>query len=179
MKEMNGRQSSKRAVHGVKILFILFFLFYSLCFTGCGYTIHNKASLPFKEIKIARIENKTFEPKLQDRLYRALTEEFLKQGVDVNSGAAYKLDCTIHTFDLRILSEKSNIAVDYEVAIKADFTLTDPSGKTKEFKNIESPFIISFSGPGPLNDLIAAKELASERAIREMAIEIVAELVYR
>ncbi len=147
--------------------------------SGCGYTIRNKASLPFKEIKIGRIENKTLEPKLQDMLYRALTEEFLKQGVGVSPGAAYKLDCTIHDFDLKILSEISNVAVDYEATIKADFTLTDPSGKTREFKNVESPFIISFSGPGPLNDLIAAKESASERAMTEMAVEIVGGLIYR
>jgi len=147
--------------------------------SGCGYTIRNKASLPFKEIKIGRIENKTFEPKLQDRLFRALTEEFLKQGVDVSPVAGYKLDCTIHDFELKILSEISSVAVDYEVTVKADFTLTDPAGKTKEFRNTESPFIISFSGPGPLNDLIAAKELASERAMTEVAVEIIGGLIYR
>jgi hypothetical protein len=146
---------------------------------GCGYQIRNKASLPFTAIKIGRIENKTLEPKLEDRLYRALTEEFLKQGVDVSPGAAYKIAGTVRQFDLRVLSEKSDVAVDYEVIVKADFTLTDPSGNTKEFRNIESPFIISFSGTGALNDLITSKELAAEQAIRDMAMEIVAGLIYR
>ena len=166
----------------VKIFsFVLLFTVYCLLFTvcGCGYSIHKKASLPFDSIQIVRIENKTIEPKLQDRLYKALTEEFLKQGISVYPNAGYKLSGTIHQFDLRILAEKSDVAVDYEVIIKGDFKLVDPSGNVKEFKNIGSPFIISFSGPGPLNQLIASKELASERAIKDMALEIVAVLIYR
>ena len=161
------------------VLLLLTACYLLLTVSSCGYQIHNKAALPFTAIKIGKIENKTLEPKLQDRLYRALTEEFLKQGVDVHPGAGYKISGTIHQFDLRVLSEKSDVAVDYEVIIKADFTLTDPSGNAKEFRNITSPFIISFSGTGLLNDLIASKELASERAMRDMALEIVAGLIYR
>jgi Lipopolysaccharide-assembly len=145
---------------------------------GCGYTVRGKASLPFSAVRIVKIENKTLEPKLQDRLYTALTEEFLKQGVDVNPYARYELRGTIKQFTLGILSEKSDIATEYEVTIKCDFKLTDPSGGIKEFKDIGSPFIVSFSGSGRLNDLIASKELASEQAIRDMAEEIVAVLLY-
>lgn len=183
---MKAKSREQRAESKKSIRYVLSFLLISLCsmlcalcFISCGYQIHNKAALPFKAIKIGKIENKTLEPKLQDRLYPALTEEFLKQGVDVRSSAGYKISGTIHQFDLRVLSEKSDVAVDYEVIVKADFTLTDPSGNTKEFKNITSPFIISFSGTGLLNALIASKELASERAIRDMAMEIVAGLIYR
>jgi hypothetical protein len=174
--EQVGMTGKNKVFHLKRILFSVLFL---LAVSGCGYQIHNKAALPFTAIKIGQIENKTLEPKLQDRLYAALTEEFLKQGVDVHPGAGYKISGTIHQFDLRVLSEKSDVAVDFEVIIKADFTLTDPAGNTKEFKNITSPFIISFSGTGLLNDLIASKELASERAMRDMAMEIVAGLIYR
>jgi len=45
--------------------------------------------------------------------------------------------------------------------------------------NIGSPFIISFSGSGQLTTLLAFKELASERAIRDIAQQIVAALMYR
>jgi hypothetical protein len=181
MKAMNNEQGAMRKEHSVQMPLVLLLcsVLYALCQFGCGYQIHNRAALPFMAINIGKIENKTLEPKLQDRLYTALTEEFLKQGVDVNPAAGYKISGTIHQFDLRVLSEKSDVAVDYEVIIKADFTLTDPSGSAKEFRNITSPFIISFSGAGPLNDLIASKELASERAIRDMAMEIVAGLIYR
>ena len=182
MEAMNNRRSAKGKAQSVQIpltVLLLCAMLSALCLLGCGYSIHNKTSLPFTAVKIGRIENKTLEPKLQDRLYRALTEQFLKQGVDVNPGAGYKISGTIHQFDLRVLSEKSDVAVEYEVIVKADFTLTDPSGNTKEFRNTESPFIISFSGPGPLNELIAARELASERAMEDVAMEIAAILIYQ
>jgi len=166
-------QSSKFKVQNY--LFILLFTVY-----GCGYSIHGKASLPFDSIQLGKIENKTVEPKLQDMLYKALTEEFLKQGVVVSPGAGHKLNCILYQFDLRVLSEKADIATEYEVIISGNFTLVDPAGNIREFKKTGSPFIISFSAPpGPLNQLIALKELASERAMKDMAMEIVAVFMYR
>jgi len=165
----------------LKALILLLFTFHFSLFTlyGCGYTIHGKASLPFDSIQIGKIENKTYEPKLQDKLHRALTEEFLKQGITVHPDAGYTLSGTIHQFQLNVLSTKADIAADYEAVIKADFRLVEPSGKVKDFKNIGSPFIVSFSSSGKLSDVIASKELASEKAIRDMAMEIVAVIIYR
>lgn len=154
-----------------------FCLLLAVC--GCGYTIHGRASLPFDSIQIGIIENKTLEPKLQDMLYRALTQEFLKEGISVQAHAGHKLSGTIKKFNLKVLSEKSDVASEYEVVILGDFKLADPSGKIKDFKGIGSPFIVSFAGSGSLNELIANKELASERAIGDMAMEIVAALLYR
>jgi len=173
-------QSSKFKVQSFS--FILLFTAYCLLFTvygcGCGYTIHGKKSLPFDSIQISKIENRTLEPKLQDRLHNALTEEFLKQGVAVHPEAGYKLSGTIHLFELHVLSERSDIAAEYEVIIKGDFRLVDPSGNIKEFKNIGSPFIVSFQSSDLLEDVLALKELASEKAIRDMAMEIVSILIY-
>jgi hypothetical protein len=150
-----------------------------LTISGCGYSLHTRSSLPFQSIQIVRIENKTVEPKLQDRLYNALTEEFLKEGIAVSPQAGYKLSCIIDHFELKLLAEQSNVATDYEVIIKGNFVLTDPSGKKKEFKDIGAPFIVSFAGAGPLDELLASKEVASDRAIKDMATEIVGLLIYR
>jgi hypothetical protein len=169
----NGLKSRMRSL----ALFIVSCLL--LAVAGCGYSIHTKATMPFQSIRIVRIENKTVEPKLQDKLYLALTEEFLKEGVAVSPDASYKLTGTINSFELKILAEESDVATEYEVIIKASFELTDPSGKKKEFKDIGAPFIVSFAGAGPLNELIASKEVASEKAIRDMATEIVGVLIYR
>jgi Lipopolysaccharide-assembly len=160
--------------------FLLFTLYCSL-FTlfSCGYSLHGKASLPFDAIQIGTIENKTVEPKLQDKLYTALTEEFLKQGITVSPGAGYKISGTIKEFSLLVLSEKSDVAAEYEIIMKGDFTLVDPAGKKKELKDIGSPFIVSFSGSGSLEELIASKELASEKAIRDMAMQVVGAIIYR
>jgi hypothetical protein len=150
-----------------------------LIVSGCGYSLQTRSSLPFQSIQIVRIENKTVEPKLQDRLYKALTEEFLKEGIAVSPQAAYKLSCIIDHFELKLLAEQSNVATDYEVIIKGNFVLTDPSGKKKEFKDIGAPFLVSFAGAGPLDELLASKEVASDRAIKDMATEIVGILIYR
>jgi len=178
---MNNMQITKREKQSIRIpcMLILCSMLCALCHFGCGYTIQSKSSLPFHAVQIVKIENKTLEPKLQDSFYRALTEEFLKQGVMVSPDAGYKISGTVDHFELRILSEKADIATEYEVIVKADFKLIDPSGDAKEFKNVGSPFIVSFSSPGPLNDLIASKEIASEKAIRDMAAEIVANFIYR
>ncbi|MEW6003417.1 MAG: LptE family protein [Nitrospirota bacterium] len=160
---------------------LILFIFHCSLFTlfGCGYTIHGKAALPFESIQIGKIENRTLEPKLQDKLYKALTEEFLKNGIAVYPDAGYKLSGMINIFELHILSERAGTAVEYEVNIKGDFRLIDPSGTIKDFRNIGSPFIVSFSGTGVLEEVIAFKEQASERAVKDMAMEIVAALIYR
>jgi len=173
----------KYTCHLKRLLFLCLLLstVHCLLFTlfGCGYSLHGGASLPFDAIQIGTIENKTVEPKLQDKLYTALTEEFLKQGIAVSPDAGYKLSGTIKEFSLLILSEKGDIAAEYEIVIKGDFTLVDPSGKQKELKGIGSPFIVSFSRPGPLEEVIAAKELASEKAIRDMAMQVVGAVIFQ
>jgi hypothetical protein len=146
---------------------------------SCGYAIHRKATLPFHEIRLGTIENRTVEPKLQDKLSNALTDEFLRQGIAVYRGADYKLEGRINQFELRILSEASDVATEYEVIIKGEFTATGPSGYLKELKDVGSPFIISFSAADNLTGLLALKDLASDRAIRDMAQQIVAALIYR
>jgi len=160
------------------------FLFLALCslffaISGCGYTLHRGSQLPFQEIAIGTIENKTVEPKLQDKLSVALTQEFLKQGITVSPSAPHILSGVVHTFELRILSEKSDVAAEYEVIIQGDFRLTDPAGKVSEWKNVGSPFIVSFPATGQLNELIALKEQASLKAMRDTAGEIVATLLYQ
>jgi hypothetical protein len=141
--------------------------------------MYGKATLPFEAITIGTIENLTVEPKLQDKLYQSLTEEFLKQGIRVAPDADHKLRGKINQFELIILSEKNGVATEYEVIIRGDFELVMPSGDIKDLKGIGSPFIVSFQSNDLLEDVIANKERASEKAIRDMAMEIVANLIYR
>jgi outer membrane lipopolysaccharide assembly protein LptE/RlpB len=149
-----------------------------LLLSGCGYSIYGHSELPFTAVQIRTIENKTLEPKLQDKLYKSLTEEFIKNGIMVSPVADTKLSAVIHTFDMTVLSEKNEIAVDYRVVIRADFTLEDKEGK-KELKKIESPFIVSFASSGDLNTLLAKKELAEEKALKDVAMRIVGALIYK
>jgi hypothetical protein len=170
-------RKSKSKTQNIIILSIIYCLLSTVF--SCGYAIHSKKSFPFQAIQIDRIENRTDEPKLQDKLSLALTDELLRQGFAVHPGADYHLRGKINLFELRILSETSDIATEYEIVMKGDFLVSGPSGYVRELKDIGSPFIISFSGSGQLTTLLAFKELASERAIRDIAQQIVAALMYR
>jgi Lipopolysaccharide-assembly len=160
-------------------LYTLCSMLIALILFGCGYTLQSKTKLPFDSIQIQGIENKTVEPKLQDMFYRAVTEEFLKYGVSVQSHADYKLSGTINRYQLNVLSERRDVAQEYEVIITGDFRLVGPSGDVRDIKNIGSPFIVSFPVSGPLEDVLAFKEVASERAVRDMAMEVVAAFIYQ
>ena len=167
---------SKGGMGGL-LFYVLCSMLLALCLFGCGYTLHGKAALPFNEIQIERIENRTLEPKLQDRFHRVITEEFLKHGVTISPNADYKLSGTINFFEMYVLAER-DVAVEYEVVMRGDFKLVGPSGDTKDIKGVGSPFIVSFPGSGLLEDVLALKERASERALKDMATEIVGILMY-
>lgn len=149
-----------------------------LLLSGCGYSVHRQSELPFSEIQIGTIENKTLEPKLQDKLHKALTEEFMKNGIMVSPFADTKLSAVVHTFDMTILSEKEEITIEYRVFMRADFTLEDKTGK-KEFRNIDSPFIVSFASSEDISTLLAKKELAEVKAMKDVAMRIAGALIYR
>lgn len=160
------------------ILWVICPLLSAIFFFGCGYSLHNRALLPFKEIQIISVENQTIEPRLQDRLYEALAEEFLQRGVKVTDSALCKLSGVINKFELRVLSEKEGVAVEYEVIVQGDFKFIDSTGRSKELKNIGSPFIVSFYSRGQLDEVIALKELTSQRAVKHLAAEVVTNIIY-
>ena len=153
--------------------------FVALLLAGCGYRIYGKQDMPFTEIRIAAVENRTVEPKLQDKLNAALVEEFSKRGIAVHSGASLSLRCVIRDFAITTFAEKSGISVEYRIFMNADFIITDAEGKTKEMKKIDSPFFVTFSGAEDLALLLARKDLAEERGLRELAERVVGELIYR
>jgi len=155
------------------------FLVVAVSLSGCGYQIHRQAALPFSEVRIGQLKNETLEPKLQDRLHRALAEEFLKQGISVGPSAQYTLTGVITKFEMASLSEKAGIVTEYRVIIVADFTLTDREGKMTQTKNVGSPFIVTQSAQGSMGNLIASKEAAEEEAMKNIAMEIVGALIYK
>jgi outer membrane lipopolysaccharide assembly protein LptE/RlpB len=146
---------------------------------GCGYSVQRHAALPFADISIGRIENATLEPKLQDKLFEALTQEFLKQGISVDPSAKLKLTGTINNFDMTGLSEKNGVTAEYRIVVNVTFRLVDEEGKTSKTMNIGSPFIVSFTASQDLGTLLATKEVAEGRAMADIAMELVGELLYK
>jgi hypothetical protein len=146
--------------------------------SGCGYSVHRQSDLPFTDIQIGTIENKTLEPKLQDKLHKALTEEFMQNGIMVTPGSDTKLSAVIRDFGMKIFSEKNDITVQYRIIIRADFSILHKNGKT-EIKNMDTPFIVTLTASDKLNKLLATKELVEEQAMRDVAMRLVGTLIYQ
>jgi hypothetical protein len=147
--------------------------------SSCGYTLQTKAQLPFEEIAVGTIANKTFEPKVEDRFNRVLAETFAEYGYRVTPTAHHILDGEITGFELIPRSEQNLTATQYEVIIKASFRLTDrENGKTTPFI-AGSPFITYFSSEGRLETVIARKELATVSALKNLSQELVRQISYK
>jgi len=150
---------------------------FPLLLTACGYTIYGKSTLPFQSIAVSKIVNKTFEPRLEDRMQIALTDELMRSGFLIDSGAGYRIIGNLTTFELKTLSEKGGVAVEYEVTIKGDFRLVDPFGRARGLRN-QGVFIVSFPSTDSLQNVIALKERATEKALKDFSSEIVASIIY-
>ncbi len=146
---------------------------------GCGYSIHRKADLPFTEIRIGKIENLSLEPKLQDKLHKALVREFTKNGITVTPSVGNVLSGVVRRFDMTSLSEKQDITVEYTIIIEADFTYRDNDGKVREIKKLMSPFMISSSASRDMALLLGSRDMAEDKAMADIAMEIVGALIYK
>ena len=145
---------------------------------GCGYTLQTKANLPFEAITIGRIENKTLEPKVQDRLNRALAQAFMEYGFRISPDARYKLEGAVNNFARKALSEKDLTATEYEVAIHAVFRLIDTEKNSATLITLDNPFVTSLSAVGRLETLMSNKELAADRALKDIARELARRIIY-
>lgn len=164
-------------LHAIFIL-LLTFHFSLFTFWGCGYIIQGRETLPFNSVKIGKIENKTYEPKLEDKLQKALADELIKNGIMISKSSEHVITGVIEGFELKPLSEKEGLAVEYEVIIKGKFFLTSPGGKVADLRN-SGAFIVSFYNAGNLQEIMASKELAIESALKNLSSEIRAGIVYQ
>src|SRR5208283_3472856 len=144
------------------LLFTFYFLILTCFLSGCGYTIQTRATLPFETISVGTIENKTSEPKLQDRLHQSLAETLSQYGFGVSSFARYRLQGEIYRFELVPTTEVNLTATQYQIVIRASFKLVDTeSGKAFPLA-ADSPFITYFyaNPTDTLEEIMTQKELA-------------------
>lgn len=159
------------------VLFFALVTGYLSLVSGCGYTIQGRANLPFKSISIGKILNNTFEPKLEDRMQLALAGELTRKGFVIDSDSGHSIEGTITAFELQTLYAKAGMAEEYEVIIRGDFRLTGQSGKAKILRN-RGVFIVSFRSTDSLQGIVASKEEATEKALRDLSSEMVASIIY-
>lgn len=150
----------------------------ALLIVGCGYTIQGKAQLPFEAVTITKIVNRTYEPGLEDRMRTALVEELLRSGFVLHGNGGHRIEGEITGFALKTLSQKGGVAAEYEVSIQGTFKLYDPSDTIRYLRD-RGVFIVSFgSAADDLTSVMARKELATDRALRDFSSEIVASIIY-
>ena len=116
--------------------------------------------------------NKTYEPRLEDKLQTALVEELMKNGITLENSSEYRIEGAIKTYSLTTLAASAGTAVEYEVIIRGDFKLIEPGGKIKPLKG-GGVFIVSFLSAGSLEGVNAMKELAIVKALQDLSQELV------
>lgn len=146
---------------------------------SCGYAVRNSSHLPFREISIASVTNRTTQPNLEDIFHKKLAQEFIREGIPVANASDYSLTADITEFTLRVLSEKNEFSSEYEVIIRADVGITGPEGFSHQYLSKTSPFIESFIAERDINSIVTLKEMAIEKALASLARTIVIEVVYR
>lgn len=150
-----------------------------LLVASCGYTVQGwsvpasqGALLEVRSISIDQIINRTYEPGIDDRMRDILAQELIKRGFKVDRSSGYKIYGSINTFELRTLSEKAGVAVEYEVVVNGDFKLRSPSGMVRDLRS-GGPFIVSFLSADRLQDVMALREKAIEKALRDLSQELI------
>lgn len=150
-----------------------------LLVASCGYTVQGwsvpasqGALLEVRSVSIDQIINRTYEPGIDDRMRDILTQELIKRGFKVDRSSGYKIYGSINTFELRTLSEKAGVAVEYEVVVNGDFKLRSPSGMVRDLRS-GGPFIVSFLSADRLQDVMALREKAIEKALRDLSQELI------
>lgn len=152
-------------------------ILFVICLSGCGYSLQGRTDLPFLSISLGKIENRTYEPRIEDRLQVALAEELMKSGFVIDADSGYGIGGVINTFVLKALSEKSGTAVQYEVEIRGAFRLYEPSGASRPLAG-GGAFIVSFQSADKIEDVKAREERATEKALKDLSSELVASLLY-
>lgn len=158
---------------------VLFAALVSLFLSGCGYTLQSRSNLPFQEVDLGRVENKTHEPKLEDRLARALGLVLPEYGIELSKSARHRIEAEIIKFELTALSEISLYVSEYQVTATTNIRVIDR--QTREVTTIPSsgPFITYFRSTGGIENVLANKELATDRAMRDIAQDVVQRVIYK
>lgn len=175
MRRISDKPASRQAD---KLIMCLLLTGCCLLLSCCGYTIQTRANLPFNTIAVGKIENKTLEPKLDDKFNLALSQQFAQYGFGISSSARYRLDGAINDFQLIPTTEVNLAATQYQINLSANFTLTDTENGKKIPVVANSRFTTYFTATGRIEFIMAQKELAEVSALTDLSQTLVSNLVY-
>jgi hypothetical protein len=156
---------------------ILASLIFTLCASSCGYQIIGSRPLSFNSVTIKPVQNKTYEPRLEERLHDVLSKEFLNQGIEVKAkGGDVEIEAIVTTFRINTIGIVEEVIKEQELIMLVDVKLSDNTGVT-EFKAMRSPIKITFQSTGTVSESVAHKKRATDKACREIAKEIVGRII--
>ncbi|MDA8170904.1 MAG: LPS assembly lipoprotein LptE [Nitrospiraceae bacterium] len=153
---------------------------FSLCgmlaLSGCGYTFAGRKGLMVASVGIGPIKNESMEPGLSEMLYSALSDELMKQGINVDQNSPNRISGNLTLFDLSGVSEANDSFTAYQVTISGRFVFRGANGKEVLLPG-STPFILTFSSQGALNQVFAQRQLAVEAGMQNLASQIVSGLL--
>ena len=172
---------NKERIIRSRLLLISYFLLLTSCFLlfACGYQMVGSKRLPFNSATIKPVQNKTYEPKLEERLHRALSEEFISQGINVMTvNGDINIETTITFFELGSIAVVNENVQEQTITMRVDVKIIDKE-RVIEFNSMESPIRITFQSTGTVSSSVMQKERAIDKACREIASEIVGKMILR
>ncbi|GAB4534743.1 MAG: hypothetical protein Fur0020_01610 [Thermodesulfovibrionia bacterium] len=139
-------------------------------------------SLPFHIVVIKPVINKTYEPGLEDVMHRAISREFISQGISVTSSETTenlpRIETVIRLFQTNTIAVSDNKVAEESIVMSVDFRFIDDK-RVMEFRSVTSPINITFQTAGGITDAIVEKQKAIEKASTEIAKELISRLAMR
>jgi hypothetical protein len=133
--------------------------------------------LPFDSINIRHIDNKTYEPRLEEKLHNALSEEFINQGIKAEDVSAdITLEARITRFELGAIGAVDESVREQEIIMLVDIKVMDKDDVI-EFKSMGSPILITFQTTGTVPQAVDLRDRATIKASREIARDIVGRII--
>jgi outer membrane lipopolysaccharide assembly protein LptE/RlpB len=179
----NRKLESKNSNYNIKrfLVIVSYFLLLTSFFllSSCGYHLIGSRLLPFNSITIKQVQNKTYEPGLEEKLHIALSKEFISQGIEIQrAGGDVEMEATINNFELGSIGAIDDKIKEQSIIMRVYIKLDD-HGDITEFKSMESPIKITFQTTGTVTESVAHKEIAAEKACNEIAKEIVGRIILK
>jgi len=145
--------------------------------SSCGYHMVGSRFLPFDSINIRHIDNRTYEPRLEEKLHNALSEEFINQGIKAEGVSAdITLEASITRFELGAIGAVDESVREQEIIMLVDIKVMDKEDVI-EFKSMGSPILITFQTTGTVPQTVDLRDRATIKASREIARDIVGRII--
>lgn len=148
-----------------------------LILSSCGYRLIGSTSLPFNSVTIRPVQNMTYEPLLEEKMHRNLSQEFITQGITVLAeGGDVEIVAIVTRFDLRAIGAVNDRVKEQMIEMSLDLMVID-NGKITDIKGMISPIKITFQSEGTVSEAVAQKDTAIEKACAEIAKEFASKVV--